>query len=488
MRIEGQSKLGYYPTPETSLHRIISWLSLAGESGALRRYLDPCAGKGEALAAIAAAHGPAETYGIELSDLRATDAKQVLTHVINTGYEYAVLTDETFSLCILNPPYDGETETGGGTRLEETFLVNTTSRIVPSGVLIYIIPQRRLANEKIARHLLGWYGGLRSFKLAEDDYPVFKQVVVFGLRRAEYHAPTGDSMREVMDAWATGQVVTEWVETIEELDGTRKRVRQPVLAGMPHLQAGHGEYAIPVSPPRGRHGAPFRFQYQVVSDDDMLREAEEAAARLDLSREWAELVPQVMPPVIEPAMTPKKGHIAMQVSGGLLGTNLVRDPNGRALLLKGNVRKYAVRRSGEFEEFDVSRDPDDETKRQLRKVEIEERFENLLTTLDMNGDLVTHSTPESISDLLNRYVAQLAEIVQARNEPQYDLKPEAWEWAVFTPLSRGRRLPGRNETGLTDFQKHLAIALGRICLRHGAGLAMSEMATGVCHEAWRMNG
>jgi hypothetical protein len=42
MRIEGQSKMGYYPTPETSLHRIITWLSLASDG--LRRYLDPCAG------------------------------------------------------------------------------------------------------------------------------------------------------------------------------------------------------------------------------------------------------------------------------------------------------------------------------------------------------------------------------------------------------------------------------------------------------------
>src|SRR5688572_2565930 len=109
MRIEGQSKLGYYPTPENSLQCIVTWLAVDGEGP--RRYLDPCAGKGEALAAIAAAHGPAETYGIELSDLRAADAKRVLTHVINTGYEYAVLTDETFSLCLLNPPYDGETET-----------------------------------------------------------------------------------------------------------------------------------------------------------------------------------------------------------------------------------------------------------------------------------------------------------------------------------------------------------------------------------------
>jgi hypothetical protein len=210
----------------------------------------------------------------------------------------------------------------------------------------------------------------------------------------------------------------------------------------------------------------------------MLREAEDAAARLDASREWAELAPAVAPPVIEPAMTPKKGHIAMQVSGGLLGTNLVRDTSGRALLLKGNVRKYTVRRSGDFEDFDFSRDEEDERKRQLRKIEIEERFENLLTTLDGSGALTTHSTAEEIGELLNQYVAQLAGIVQARNVPQYDMKPEIWEWAVFDSLSKGRTLPGRRETGLTEFQKHLAIALARICLRHGAGVAMAEMGGG----------
>src|SRR5579859_2985369 len=476
MRIEAQSKMGYYPTPETSLQRIITWLSLRGDG--LRRYLDPCAGKGEALATIATAHGPAETFGIELSDLRAVAAKQVLNQVINTGYEYAVLTDETFSIVLLNPPYDGESETGAGTRLEETFLINTTSRIAPGGVLVYIIPQRRLNNEKIARHLLGWYGELRCLKLAEDDYPVFKQIVVLGVRRPDYHAPASDPMREVLEAWATGQQVTEWIETVEGDGGDRKKVRQPVLSAMPHLLPGHGEYAIPLAPLKGRHGAPFRFQYQVVSDDDMLREAEDAAARLDASREWAEMAPPVAPPVIEPAMTPKKGHIAMQVSGGLLGTNLVRDAGGRALLLKGNVRKYTVRRSGEFEEVDFSRDEEDEHKRQLRKIEVEERFENLLTTLDGTGQLITHTTAEEIGELLNQYVAQLAEIVQARNVPQYDMKPETWEWAVFDSLSKGRTLPGRRETGLTDFQKHLAIALGRICLRHGAGIAMAEMGGG----------
>ena len=113
MRLEGQSKLGYYPTPQQTLTNLLAWLSTTGSDETPRRYLDPCCGKGEALAAIATAHGPAETYGIELSDVRAVDARQRLTHVINTGYEYAVLVDETFSLIQLNPPYDGEGETGG---------------------------------------------------------------------------------------------------------------------------------------------------------------------------------------------------------------------------------------------------------------------------------------------------------------------------------------------------------------------------------------
>jgi len=57
------------------------------------------------------------------------------------------------------------------------------------------------------------------------------------------------------------------------------------------------------------------------------------------------------------------------------------------------------------------------------------------------------------------------------------MKPQSWEWAVFDSLSRGRQLPGRNETGLTDFQKHLAIALGRLCLRHSAGFVNAEMGS-----------
>ncbi len=443
--------------------------------------LAPTPRKGEAIAHVA--NGHAETFGIELSDARAKEAEDRLARVLNCAYEYAVLTDETFSLVLLNPPYDGQEMTGGGKRMEETFLLDcgTTHKLRAGGVLIYIIPHSRI-NESIARHLAGWYDNLRCFKLPGEEYDAFKQFVIFGKRKESYTAPKGEILSNVL-AWKGGQQISGFAveEVLLEKDGQpvllddgqpkTTKVKKPVYAPLPELVAGHGEYEVPPSPLRGKGGAAFRWQYQAVSEDDYLREAEDAAARLDAGREWRDLFPRLEPPTIEPAMTPKRGHIAMQMSGGLLGTNLARDPSGQALLLKGNVTK---RRVTEFE--DAASDDDDDNG--LTKVKIVEQFQTMLSTLSADGEFVTHTDPAAIRDLMEKYVEQLASIVQTRNVPQYDMKPEAWEWAVFDNLSKGRRLPGRNETGLTDFQKHLATALGRLCLTHGAGFINAEMGSG----------
>lgn len=475
MRLEGQTKLGYFPTPEQTLKYLITWLRYAAADQI--RVLDPCCGRAEAIQEIADGHAIA--YGIELSDVRAQAAEDAIPHVLNTAYEYAVLTPETFSLLLLNPPYDGESTTGGGKRMEETFLCDlpTTEVLIPGGVLLYIIPNSRI-NDRIARHLAGWYTNLHCFKLPEDEYEVFKQVVIFATKQRDYTTPDGDILKGVL-AWQSGQQVIGWAtqETLDGDTGKAKKIRVPNLAPLTSLKPGHGEYTIPETPLKGRGGRPFRFQYNAVSDEDFLREANECARRLDATREWQDLIPPIAPTVIEPAMTPKKGHIAMQVTGGLLGTNRVTDSLGRPLLLKGNVDKVVVQKQGDFEEEITWEDVEDD-KEKLRKVELEERFRALLTTIDENGDLIIHADSADIAPLLEKYVGQLAEVVQARNVPQYDMKPENWEWAVFEPLSRGRRLPGRNQTGLTDFQKHLAIALGRLCRRHGAGFINAEMGSG----------
>ncbi len=121
---------------------------------------------------------------------------------------------------------------------------------------------------------------------------------------------------------------------------------------------------------------------------------------------------------------------------------------------------------------------DDDKKSRLRRVEVKEKFEAVLMTLNAHGEVKQHTDPVEIGRILEQYVKPLAEVVQTRNVPRYDMKPQDWEWTVFAHLSQNRHLPGRQETGLTDFQRHLAIAMGRLCLDKSAGLVNAEMGAG----------
>ncbi|MCD4671396.1 MAG: DUF6094 domain-containing protein [Anaerolineaceae bacterium] len=468
MRLEGQAKLGYYPTPALTLQMIPTWLS--SEEDGLRRVFDPCCGKGGALAAIAKAH-PAETFGVELSDSRTQAAQAVLGHVYNCAYENAVTSDASYSLILLNPPYDGEGFTGGGKRMEEKFLVNipTTRRLVNGGVLVYLIPYYSI-NVDIARHLAGWYEDLRCYKLPALEYEIFKQVVIFGRKKDRYTTPSKEKMETVM-AWKQGVYIDHYADKeIEEERATKdgmklvtRVIQDPVYLPLPHFEAGYGEYALPAV----NSSQPFKFQYHALSQEARLREAMAAIERLNASSGWKENIPDLEPPTYEPAITPKQGHIAMQVAGGMLGTNVITENDGKILAIKGWTHKISV--ANVF---------DNDGESSTAKVVEDERFENALTILDERGDLQFITDPARIGLSLDKYVGQLKEKILERNKPAYDFDPEPWEWNVFNNLSKGRRMPGRSETGLTDFQKHLAVAQGRLMLRKGSGFLNGEMGSG----------
>jgi len=191
MRLQGQAQLGYFPTPTSQTEQIATWLRCdPGSSNQPIRILDPCTGQGEALALLANWLGKnIQTFGIELSPQRVEKAKAVLGQVLPTGFENALLTEETFSLILLNPPYDGETMTGGGQRMEYSFLTPSTRLLVRGGVLVYIIPENRISLES-AKHLAGWYENLRCFRFSPEEYETYKQVVIFGTRRQVYKQPS----------------------------------------------------------------------------------------------------------------------------------------------------------------------------------------------------------------------------------------------------------------------------------------------------------
>jgi hypothetical protein len=185
-------------------------------------------------------------------------------------------------------------------------------------------------------------------------------------------------------------------------------VHVPILADLPTLAAGSGEYVIPPSPVAGPKGQAFRFKHMPVTEEDYLRAADKAALALEKSRSWLNLIPEIEAQTITPAITPKQGHISMLVTAGLLGTTLVTH-NGFPLLLKGGTEKYTVKIDEDSEEEEIEYDPDDpEKKKSLFRVRVEERSA-LRCGRSMRPATSPSPTPVKISDTLRIHVAELAQ-------------------------------------------------------------------------------
>jgi predicted RNA methylase len=101
VRLAGQIKTGFYPTPPAVTHLVRTWLRFPAAPFAA---LDPCAGEGIALAqALAGTQGIG--YGVELDRERAREARCRLAHVITGDWRTVQASVAAFSLLWCNPPY-----------------------------------------------------------------------------------------------------------------------------------------------------------------------------------------------------------------------------------------------------------------------------------------------------------------------------------------------------------------------------------------------
>jgi hypothetical protein len=173
MRLAGQVKMGYYPTPPRVvelLKPLITFTSYRDETFAL----DPCCGEGGALASLAAGT-TAKTFGIELDAARAKEAKPMLKHVVHASFDQVDISPEGFGLLFLNPPYDDEE----GERKELIFLRGTMDSLASTGVLVYIIPQKRLTRP-IAELLAANFTDLAVYRFPDGEFERFGQIVILG--------------------------------------------------------------------------------------------------------------------------------------------------------------------------------------------------------------------------------------------------------------------------------------------------------------------
>src|SRR5690606_11515454 len=136
-----------------------------------------------------------ESYGIEIADDRYAEAHGLLDHALHASAFGVRLANGAFSCLFLNPPYDYDEE---AKRLEHAFLTTMTRALCPGGLLVFIVPQRRLAVS--ARYLAGHYRDLACYRFPDHEYEAFQQIVLFGVKRAE---PVADAdLRNAVERWA----------------------------------------------------------------------------------------------------------------------------------------------------------------------------------------------------------------------------------------------------------------------------------------------
>ena len=107
-RLEAQSKLLYYPTPNHVVDLLGTWFKTVCSA----RLADPCCGTGEALRRFANGLGlqfPIETWGVELSYSRAQEAAKTLDRVLPASF-YSLTASRwspaSVGLVFNNCPYD----------------------------------------------------------------------------------------------------------------------------------------------------------------------------------------------------------------------------------------------------------------------------------------------------------------------------------------------------------------------------------------------
>ncbi len=324
-RLEGIAKAQFYPTPPSVVERVAALIRHAPSSHRrVARLLDPCCGAGDALRQFADAIGGGETYGIEIEQRRADEARGALDHLI-AGSAFAVrLAHEAFSCLWLNPPYDDGED---GKRLEHSFLTTMSRTLAPDGLLIYIVPQVRLAPS--ARYLASRYEGLRCYRFQYPEYDAFRQCVVFGKRRTT-QTIAADTQAHV-EAWAT--------EPLPELPPP-------------------GDTA-PVYEMRALPAGPVVFASQFFEPETAAAEAGERGLWTNTA-----LVERFWPPAerpLRPLMPLRRGHLAVLIAAGFLD-NVMIDDGTRRVLVKGRIIK--VSRPVE------SADPDVEVEREFLRTSV----------------------------------------------------------------------------------------------------------------------
>jgi len=436
MRPPAIERMGYYPTDDPVVEIIRTYLKPSIEKG---RLFDPCAGEGKAASTLGKALN-CETWGVELSPDRAEKAQNVMDKIYQAPWQSCVLSDESVSWLYLNPPYEFD-RFEGQKRLEWDFLKTTTSKLMRGGLLTYIVPQKILGMIEVPRLLAGHYEVITVYRFPDGLYEKFKQVVVLAYKRKLYQLPTEKEVLSLQN------LATEELEPIET-------AVEPI-------------YELLSAPSRGANGKPIVFKRTDWEPEEVVEATMEAGVQK--TSEWLDLIHPTrgLTQLAQPVMPLKKGHIAMLMASGMMGTVWLTDEDGKPMLIKGRVIKV------------VEKTEQPDTKDADTVIEtFKDRFVTTVAVLRQDGIQIIQDV-KGLSDFMKAHGEKIAAHVLETYKPLYNLDPTPKEIAVLDAIGTQRKpLPDQERAGLLPAQRHAAAALARSIRKNGVANCQAEMGSG----------
>ena len=179
-RLMNNIKLGYYPTDPDNISLLLRGIHFP--EGVTTNLFDPCCGCGKALRQLAQGNN-CYAYGVELDESRAEEAQTRLHRVGFGSFFHSRISHEAFHLLFLNPPYLSViNESGGRSRHEKRFLIESIPTLMYGGLLIYVIPYYRLTSD-ICRVLVDNFDEFTVWRFTDSEFKKFKQIAVLGIRK-----------------------------------------------------------------------------------------------------------------------------------------------------------------------------------------------------------------------------------------------------------------------------------------------------------------
>ncbi|MDX8367700.1 DUF6094 domain-containing protein [Cytobacillus sp. IB215665] len=303
-RLESEGRGGFYPTPPEEMQLILKRLTC--DQGDKISLLDPCAGKGAALADwkthMQSLGAQATNYGIEIEKSRAGIAEKHVDHLLKCGYEETRISHDAFSAIYLNPPFmQIKSE-----RAEVTFLKDLTQDYLqPGGVLIFNIPQYVLRDA--AKILASRFNNIRVYRFTDENYDTYKQVIVYAVRRRRGLRSGEERIYQ---------------QKIEKELYNRSFLGKDAFPTLDSNDYSEIEYKIP-----SQQKEVELFQSTIVEIEDIIKSEEQSIFNFKVEQKISDLILTSEQKQIRPALPLKYTHMATAIASGVLpetmGTHLL---------------------------------------------------------------------------------------------------------------------------------------------------------------------